>query len=458
MIRVLLLTCITIAASSAQASIIIEAWDLTRNSDLVAVGKCKADGKVLTFAPERILKGTAESPITFELSLKDVTPPPNRTHPFYSIVGSPELIKGERAVVFLNKLIDGTTSHRIVASSVNAESMIRQIKDYLAFASLKSSKLRCEFLVRNIVSQSPSSFFAAELLLEQFATVEFLPILDQLKTVDTINEYCRVLAEVKDKQSTQRLLKLLDSKDPNYVMNAVAALTQHDDSGSMFRQYAKLVTHPSRDVRSMVIQVLGRVDFDAATADVFKALDDKEPTVREVAAAWPWYGKLKKYPTVIEKLRKLTKDPNSNVRLAAAEALVQCDDVDSFASLYMMSMTAESQYARSSIHLDLLIERHPFRIGALLLLPTVMVAGFVFWRRKQDSPKSTIRLIGIGIFAGYVVGAVLGFLIGEYYSDNSLIHGLFLTPAIVCPLSTLAISFRLRRAENVQLSTATQTS
>ncbi|MBM82224.1 MAG: hypothetical protein CMJ78_16785 [Planctomycetaceae bacterium] len=445
----LVLVFLTSVRSAWARTEIIDYSYFTRKASCVFLGTGQLQNNVATFSVKQVLKGVQSDPVIFEWDSS--TPPRTEFERVSSL--APSLPKGGEVIVFLNPIIDaGEVTYELLIATEDIQNVSRQVRDLEKLDAIQSPKLRCEFLVRLVRPTSPSRWFAIRELEQNYAKPEFVETIEYLNDKSTMHQYCSVLRETPGQAAIDRLAKLLESNDVQVLHTAMSSLVHKESERTpISKLIANLITHSDPEIRSAAIQLSEMRDYDEATLKVYEALTDENPLVREVAAAWPWYRHAKDYPETISKLRELADDKNNNVRLAAAQALVSTNDVDSFYSLWGMSVTNNTEYSRRSIHLDLLIESNPIKAGAMLLWPTFAVLTIVTWRRKQHDRKCNLFVIGVGVLGGFILGAILGFLMGRYHTGNPLIQSVFLMPSIVVPIALLfsMISMKCKCASEV---------
>jgi hypothetical protein len=181
-----------------------------------------------------------------------------------------------------------------------------------------------------------------------------------------------------------------------------------------------------------------RNDYDALP-EITKCLDDESPMVRACALRYidGWSTK----PDIFAKVKQLTLDKNEEVRAEAYHALLW----DSsrlkgiiFYKVFLASLLDKSERVRKTAgRLDLSWERMPFRISLLLLWPSIVLTGFVFYIQRNIQWSQRIKIIIKGVVSGYLSGAIAGFFIGLYHSQNPIFHSIILIPPLFIPIGIL---------------------
>ena len=79
----------------------------------------------------------------------------------------------------------------------------------------------------------------------------------------------------------------------------------------------------------------------------------------------------------------------------------------------------------------------PFRISPLLLWPSIVLTGFVFYIHRNIRWSLRFKIVIIGIASGYISGATTGYLIGSYHIRNPIFHSIILIPPLFIPFGIL---------------------
>ena len=411
-------------------------WQLARSSMVIVKGTVTHIDPSVTLAVSEVLKGgEIAGTIRFEVP-RELTRQSGMN--IYSEPRTVRFVVGKPCIVFLTE--NGAGGYKYIDAAMgNLLAPVEQsVRDVLKFDSaVANDRDRCKMLVSMAVPYESMSAGHAMRELDKYNRPEFLDLFEPLAADDIGRLYYVLLLGANKSQAAMTKLKEMLERDERkeVLAAAIKAVGKRNlEDADLSKKLLELISHEEMQVRKAVIYAFrSRRNVDALTA-VVKCLEDEEPTVRYVAINY-----LRNHlgrPTVLVKLKGMTRDPDENVREAAYRALPR--DVSSFYRLFCASMFDRSNAVRHAAgQLDLIWERRPFVTSLLLVWPCIVVTGLVVLLCRGSLRHRILEVAGAGLVGGYIAGMVAGGMIGELHSRNAFFHSIILIPPLFMPIGVL---------------------
>jgi hypothetical protein len=387
----------------------------------------------VAFAVERVLKGS-EAIRTVAFSRP---PAPENPRAKLLFCGTPRVLKfavGDGWLVFLETNQSGayTMLDAFAGETAAIEQVVREV---LELDSVVDEQAKCSFLVQLAARGQGSAGLAAKDL-HAFRAPEFLDLFTNLAERGPWARqlYVWLLDENMSPRALPILRGMLKTAEPRLLLDVIDAVARKEPgNGEVSNELLMLADRDEAAIRARAIFALQRREYFEAFPKMIGYLDDPEPLVRAAALSWPWYAYANGPSEVMERIRKLARDPDDSVRVEARRALVDARDLRSFYRLWFGSIFDRSQTVRNIPGLDLLLEKKPFGCLTLLLWPSVCAVLAAWWMTRRLSTRGRFLAIMGGILAGYGLGMCCGYWIGTHRTGNWLVHAVFYEPAAILP-------------------------
>jgi hypothetical protein len=427
--------------SKVQAtSIAPQFWKQTRMASVVAVGTAQRQGNQITFSVSRILKGEpGAKTLTFPPKERVQSTSSSEEIPVYYI-GPPEgFEKGEPCIVFLRSVGEGAARRiTLLHAFLEHAEFEENVKDVVRLDALPDEDSKCRLLVNFVIKGGASQYYARDELIQNYDKEGYLDLFEEIAAdPESRSWFVQLLCQIEGKKALARMMQVLESDPPDMQLIAIAALSQLDKGNDeVSKALVPFLKHEDPMIRAQAVVALHERKFYEVSPQIVETLSDSNAQVRGAAAGWPWHDESLQTPETIRQLRKMTDDNEEWVRFSAGSTLIKAGDVASFYSLWWQSLT-DSEYVRRSLPLRTLVERRPVPTFLLLIWPTALSWIIAVRSRKRREVRLAAWPLG-AILTGFLIGAVVGYCLGEYRATDPLLHALFLTPAITVPLCLIA--------------------
>lgn len=409
-------------------------WELTRSSDIVLKGNITNVNADVTLAVSDVFKGK-----DVQETVEFAAPPVPKAQPCIIICGGPRILRfiaGKACIVFLHENKAG--GYSLVDAAIGNLAVVEQsVRDVLRFDALSNDRNKCKMLVSLVSPHEGLRSGCALRELYKYNKPEFLELLAPLADDSVLKvSYIDLLGKNANPAATNKLKVFLrKTEQKNILLKVISVLQRKDPKDTeLSKELLRYITHDEPEVRRNVIFALKYREYKDATPEIVKCLDDEAPVVRSYALYF--IRRVQKSPDILAKINKLTHDPDENVRAAAYDALPR--QVSSFYRLLYRSLLDKSSKVRhTAARLDLLWESRPLAISLLLLWPCIILTGLVIYAARGIRWSWRIQIVLMGIAAGYIGGAVAGYLIGLYHITNPIFHSFILIPPVFMPIGIL---------------------
>jgi len=412
-------------------------WNLTRDSDVVIKGTITNIDTNISMAVSSIYKGdNIPKIISFAA--------PSAQKNLYSEYFSRLKIE-EKYIVFLQQ--NGIDKYELIDVATGDIKLINLVKqvilDVLKLDSLNSDLDKCKMLI-SLMSpyKDLRSYHAYTELLQKYNKADFFELFEPLEH-EPLMQICYISLMEKNPHpsATIKLRELLQQHLEDHILSQVITSLKgkNPQDNELSKEILQYLSHDNPNIRRAVIYTLHYRGFSEALPEVMKLLDDEAPLVR--ASALSFVGKWVEEPEILMKIKHFTSDKDKAVRAEAYHVLLRDSSRIKgilFYKFLLASLFDKSERVRRiASRLDLSWERMPFRISLLLLWPSIVLTGFVFYIQRNIRWSQRIKIIIKGVVSGYLSGAIAGFFIGLYHSQNPIFHSIILIPPLFIPVGIL---------------------
>ncbi len=417
----------------------LDYWDATRKSDVVIKGIVTNIDEIITINISTIYKGSDKTK-----TISFATPPSSEK--YLVICPAPyRFTINETCIVFLQQSgIDKYKLYEAATGNTEFVNLVEQtIQDVFKLDSLSSDLDKCKMLISLISPyKGLQSAHAFNELSNKYNKEEYFELFEPLEHEPSIQLlYIGLLGANPHPSATIKLREFLQTnKKDDVLLKLISQLTYKDTQNvELSKELLKYITHSEPIIRRDVIFALDYRNYYDALPEITKCFDDESPIVRESALRYidGWVKK----PEILAKIKQLTFDKNEEVRAEAYHALLRDSSQIRgiiFYKILLASLFDKSERVRRiASRLDLSWERMPLRISLLLLWPSIVLIGFVFYIHRDIRWSQRIKIIIKSVVSGYISGAIAGYFIGLYHSQNPIFHSIILIPPLFIPFGIL---------------------
>ena len=418
----------------------LDFWDATRKSDAVIKGIVTNIDENITISISAIYKGK-DKPQTVSF----VTPPSPKGIYLDFRLTSYRFKINETCIVFLQQ--SGIDQYKLYEAAMGNTEFINSVEQAILnvfrLDSLGSDYDRCKMLISLISPYKDlSSAHAFNELSNKYNKEEYFELFEPLEHEPSIQLlYIGLLGANPHPSAAIKLRKLLRiNKKTDVISRVISSLRNKDPQDTeLSKELLKYITHSEPIIRRDVIFALDYRNYYDALPEITKCLDDESPMVR--SSALRYVGRWAKEPEIFKKIKHLTSDKDEEVRAEAYKALIwdssRIKGILFYKFLFTSLLDKSERVRRAAGMLDKSWERMPFRISPLLLWPSIVLTGFVFYIHRNIRWSLRFKIVIIGIASGYISGATTGYLIGSYHIRNPIFHSIILIPPLFIPFGIL---------------------